>query len=237
LGFRSNEPDYLFLFFTMAEETPRENRQKALILGVTGGIASGKTTVARMLQDLGAPLIDFDHLSRVVVEPGKPAWKQVVEYFGREILLPDQTINRKMLGAIVFSDPPKRKRLEDLLHPKIYEEYRRQIQTLILQHPNGIIQAVVPLLIEANLQSWFHKVLLVYVPEEIQVQRLVARDQINREKALQIIRCQLPMEEKRGRADYIVDNSGTPEETRRQVQEIWEKLKAVHARPPVDPGP
>ncbi len=208
---------------------------RCLLLGVTGGIATGKSTVARMLQELGAPTIDFDHLSRVVVEPGKPAWKEVVDDFGREILLPDQTLNRRMIRTLVFSDAQKRKKLEEILHPKIYKEYQTQLPTLMTHHPNGIIQVVVPLLFEAKLQSGFDQTLLVYAPEEMQIQRLMARDQTSRPQALQIIRTQMPIEEKRRYADFIIDNSGPPEETRRQVQEVWEKLKKIKTT--ADRGP
>ena len=208
---------------------------RGLHFGVTGGIATGKTTVARMFEEWGARTIDFDQISRVVTEPGKPAWEAVVAYFGRDILEPDRGLNRKMLGGIVFRDAQKRKRLEEILHPRIYEEYHRQVQILTAEHPDGMIQAVVPLLIEANLQSWFSKIILVYAPEEIQIRQLMGRDQISRDRALEILRCQIPIEEKKRFADFIIDNSRSIEDTRKQAHEVWNRLRAFAAGRRPDP--
>jgi dephospho-CoA kinase len=199
----------------------------SLLLGVTGGIASGKSTVARMFEALGAFTIDFDRLGRRVVEPRQPAWKDVVDLFGPEILLPDQTLDRKKIAAAVFADETRRKKLEAILHPAIYREYQKEVHAWIAKHPPGILQAVVPLLIEAHLEAGFDRILLVYAPEEIQIQRLMAREGIPRSLALQMIRSQMPIEEKRGYAHFIIDNSGDLEETRRQVQAVWEKLKKI----------
>ena len=200
----------------------KDNR---LLVGVTGGIASGKSTVARMLEELGAPVIDFDALSRSVVEPGKPAWKDIVAYFGEQVLLEDKTLDRKKISEIVFRDPEKRKRLEGFTHPRIYEDFRRLVKEYTQEDPDVIIQVVVPLLIEANLQYLFHKLLLVYIPQEKQIERLMDRDKISREMAQNILTAQLPIDEKKGYADFIVDNSGSLEETKRQVGEVWQKLK------------
>ncbi len=196
-----------------------------VLIGVTGGIASGKTAVARMMEELGAPIIDFDVLSRMVVEPGKPAWKDIVAYFGEQVLLEDKTLDRKKLSETVFRDPEKRKKLEGFTHPRIYEEFARLVKEYSSQDPNVIIQVVIPLLIEANLQYLFHKLLLVYIPEEMQIKRLMQRDHISREMAQSILAAQLPIEEKKAYADFIVDNSGSLEETKKQVGEVWQKLK------------
>jgi len=202
-------------------------QDKRILLGVTGGIASGKTTVAQMLKELGAPIIDFDQLSRLVVQPDQPAWKEIVAYFGEQILLQDRTLDRKRLSEIVFRDAEKRKKLESFIHPKIYEEFNKLVKEITTQDPNAIIQVVVPLLLEANLQHLFHKILLAYLPQEMQVERLMKRDQISREMALNIIKAQWPIEEKKEYADFIIDNSGSLEETKRQVKEIWEKLQKM----------
>jgi dephospho-CoA kinase len=202
----------------------KDNR---ILLGVTGGIASGKTAVARMLEELGAPIIDFDVLSRVVVEPDKPAWKEIVAYFGEQVLQEDKTLDRKKLSEIVFRDSEKRKKLEGFIHPRIFGEFTRLVKEFAAQDPGAIIQAVVPLLYEVNLQYLFHKVLLVYTPVEIQIERLMKRDGISQEMAVNILSSQLPLEGKRSYADFIVDNSGSLEETKKQVQEIWEKLKKL----------
>ena len=196
-----------------------------LLLGVTGGIASGKSTVARMLEELGAPIIDFDALSRMVVEPEKSAWQEIVAYFGEQVLLEDKTLDRKKLSEIVFRDPEKRKKLEGFTHPRIYEDFCRLVKEYTQKDPDVIIQVVIPLLIEANLQYLFHKLLLVYIPKELQIKRLLERDSISREMAQSILAAQLPIEEKRAYADFIVDNSGSLEETKTQVGEVWQKLK------------
>ena len=214
----------------MACFSPRQieairGKDRRVLLGVTGGIASGKSTVARILKELGAHVIDFDVLSRVVVEPGKPAWNDIVAFFGEQVLNADKTLDRKKISAVVFRDAEKRKRLEGYIHPRIYEEFTRQVKELTTKDPQVIIQAVVPLLIEVNLQHLFDKILVVYVPEEIQIQRLMERDRISRETARNILSAQLSIEEKKGYADYLVDNSGPHENTEKQVQEIWRKLK------------
>jgi dephospho-CoA kinase len=205
---------------------------RRILLGVTGGIASGKSTVARMLEELGAPIIDFDLLSRVVVEPEKPAWQEIVSYFGEQVLLPDKTLDRKKLSDIVFRDPEKRKKLEGFTHPRIHQEFVRLVKEYTARDPEVIIQAVIPLLIEASLQYLFHKLLLVYIPQEKQIQRLMERDKTSRETAQSILAAQLPIDEKRAYADFIIDNSGSLEETQKQVKEVWQKLKAFQkARP------
>jgi dephospho-CoA kinase len=202
-------------------------KDNGILLGVTGGIASGKTTVARMLEDLGAQIIDFDLLSRVVVEPHKPAWEEIVAYFGKQLLLEDKTLDRKKLSQIVFRDPEKRKKLESFIHPRIYDEFARLVKEFTAKDPNAIIQVIAPLLFEVNLQHLFHKILLVYIPPEMQAERLMKRDRISREMAVNILNVQLPIEGKKGYADFIVDNSGTLEETKRQVEEVWKKLKQL----------
>jgi dephospho-CoA kinase len=194
---------------------------------VTGGVASGKTTVVRMLEELGAPVIDFDLLSRKVVEPGKPAWKEIIAYFGEQVLLEDRTLDRKKLSEVVFGDMEKRKKMEGFIHPRVFEEFIKLVKEVTSKDPHAIIQVDVPLMIEINLQYVFHKILLVYVPETMQVERLMKRDRISEEMAKNMIRSQLPIEEKKGYADFIVDNSGTLEDTRKQVVEIWGKLKEI----------
>jgi dephospho-CoA kinase len=200
-------------------------RDSRLLLGVTGGIATGKSTVSKMLEKLGAPLIDFDVLARNVVEPGKPAWKDIADYFGRQVLLDDQTIDRKKLSDVVFRDLEKRKKLESFTHPRIFEEFYNQVGDIAARIPEPVIQADIPLLIELNLQYRFDKLLLVFIPREMQVQRLMKRDGISREAAENILKAQLPIDEKIGFADFVIHNEGTLEETRMQVEEVWKKLK------------
>jgi dephospho-CoA kinase len=196
-----------------------------LVLAVTGGIATGKTTVANMLTELGAAHIDFDVLARQVVEPGTPALKQIVEYFGKQVLQEDGTLDRKKLSKVVFQDIEKRKKLENFTHPAILEEFLKQVNAIAKQDPNAIIQVSIPLLIELNLQYMYDKILLVYAGTEQQVQRLCKRDSISKEEAANILKAQMPIDEKVGYADFVVRNETDLKETRRQVAEIWQALK------------
>ena len=198
-----------------------------LLLGLTGGIASGKSAVATMLEDLGAQMIDFDVLAREVVEPGKPAWKEIVGYFGEQVLQEDQTLDRKKLGDIVFKDFEKRKKLEGFTHASINEAFVSQVNEIAAKDPDAVIQAVIPLLFELNLQYQFHKNILVYVPAEVQADRLMKRDGITAEEANHRIQAQLPIDEKVGYADFVIHNDKSLEETRQQVESLWKELKAI----------
>ena len=198
-----------------------------LLLGVTGSIATGKSTVAGMLEEIGARTIDFDILSRVVVEPGKPAWDDIVAYFGKQVLRADQTLDREKLREIVFRDIEQKKKLEGFLHPRISEEFIKMVDDYTRKDPTAIIQAVVPLLIETNMQAFFHNILMVYATEEEQKRRLMARDGCSEEMAMNMIRSQLAVEEKKGYCDLIIDNSGPEQETRKQVEKLWQKLKKL----------
>ena len=198
-----------------------------LLLGVTGSIATGKTTVAAMLEELGARTIDFDVLSRVVVEPGKPAWNDIVAFFGKQVLREDQTLDREKLRDIIFKDMEKKKKLESFQHPRIGEEFMELVKQYAGEDPNAIIQVVVPLLIEVNMHPLFHNILMVYASEEEQKKRLMNRDGSSEEMAMNMIRSQLSVEEKKGFCDLIIDNSGSLEETRKQVEKLWQKLKGI----------
>lgn len=196
-----------------------------LLLGVTGSIGTGKSTVAKMLEELGAPIIDSDVLSREVVVPGKPAYRDIVSFFGEQVLSNDKTLDREKLKEIVFRDIEKRKKLEGFTHPRILEAYFEQVEKLSQRKEPLTIQFVVPLLIEVHWQSLFDHLLMVYAPEEVQLKRLMARDSISEELAMKIIRSQMSVEEKKGYCDLVVDNSGSLENTRRQVEEVWKKLQ------------
>ena len=204
---------------------PDENH--SLFVGLTGGIASGKSTVAGMLADLGATHIDYDVLARQAVEPGKPAWKDILDYFGRHVLNEDDSINRKKLGEIIFQDSQKRKTLERFTHPRIHDLFVEKLGKMIKLAPGSIIQVSVPLMIEQNLQHMFHKLLVVYVPEETQLERLMTRDKMSKVQARAVIEAQLSIEEKVGYADFVINNDGPEEETRKQVQDLWQVLKQL----------
>jgi dephospho-CoA kinase len=196
-----------------------------MLVAVTGGIASGKSAVSKMLEELGAPVIDFDVIAREIVQPEEPAWKDIVACFGERVMKKDRQIDRKKLSDIVFRDPEKRKVLESFTHPRIIEEADRRADEIAGKNPNAIIQVAVPLLIEINIQDKFHKVLLVYAPREIQIERLMKRDGITKEAAESILKAQLPIDDKLKYADFVIHNEGTLENTRRQVEKVWEELK------------
>lgn len=203
---------------------------KVLLNGLTGGIASGKSTVARFLKEIGSVIIDFDILARQVVRPGEKAWSEIVEYFGKDILLDNGEINRKKISEIAFIDAEKRKILEGFTHPAIGEEFVKEVTRISSSGNNPIIQVVVPLLIEGGMQELFHAVTLVYIPREKQVIRLVERDGISRDKAINIIKAQMPIDEKIRYADFVINNNGTIEETRVQTQRVWDKLLVMQKR-------
>jgi len=198
-----------------------------LILGVTGGIASGKSTVARMLEELGAPVIDFDILARQVVTPGEPAFQEIVAYFGKGVVGEDGRLDRKRLSGIVFQNPDQRRILEGMTHPRILEAFRHRIRQLAQEDPGAVIQAVVPLLFEVGLDPLVHKILVVYVSPHTQIQRLMRRDGITREEARRILDAQMPIDEKAARADFVIRNEGDLEETRKQVAALWNRLKEM----------
>lgn len=202
-------------------------RINRLLLGVTGSIGTGKSTVATMLERLGAPIIDFDVLSRIVVEPEKPAYRDIVSFFGNQVVGEDGSLDRKALRDIVFKDTKKRKKLERFTHPRIGEEFAIRVEELSKGKTNTIIQVVIPLLIEARMQSDFDHLLMVYAPEDVQLRRLMARDGIDEDLAMRIIRSQMPVDEKKGYCDLVIDNSGTLEKTRRQVEDLWHTLIGI----------
>ncbi|QTA88015.1 dephospho-CoA kinase [Desulfonema magnum] len=202
-------------------------KDSRLLLGVTGGIASGKSTVSDMLEELGSPIIDFDILARRVVEPGTPALEQIVDYFGKQVLQEDGTLDRKKVSDIVFSDFEKRKKLESFTHPAIHEGFLEEVNAIMEKDPNAIIQVSIPLLIELNLQYLFDKLLIVHISQEEQIRRLAKRDGISEEEAANILRAQLPINEKVRYADFVIRNEGSVEETRKEVEVLWESLKKI----------
>jgi len=193
-------------------------------IGLTGGIACGKSTVAAMLARRGAAVIDIDRIAREVVEPGRPALAAIAEKFGQAVLQPDGTLDRKKLGAIVFADPAKRKELERITHPAIRAEMKDRMRRFEEEDPDRLIVVDVPLLFESGLESYFDKIMVVYVPRDEQKRRLMARDSLTEEEAEQRLKAQMDIEEKKRRADIVIDNSGPLDETERQLDRIWRDL-------------
>lgn len=196
------------------------------LIGLTGGIASGKTTVAKMLARLGAAVVDADALSREVVEPERAAWKEITKAFGEEILQPDRTLDRQKLRATIFHNPTARKTLESIIHPKV----RALAEERIAQHAAAgyeIVVYEVPLLFEGKLHEWLRPVVLVACDLQVQKQRLQQRDRLSPEEAQRHIDAQMSLEEKRRLADYVIENDGNLEDLERQVQVVLKKIKAT----------
>lgn len=192
-------------------------------MALTGGIASGKSTVSAMLAELGAAVVDADRVAREVVLPGRPALRRVAEAFGQAVLNDDGTLNRKKLGDIVFADEKKRKELEAILHPVIRQEMEARIDRLEKENPRRLVVADIPLLYETGLDARYPEVMVVYVPPAVQLERLMKRDGLTRTQALARLDAQLPIDEKKARADWVIDNSGTLADTRRQVLAFWRR--------------
>ncbi|MDF2938219.1 MAG: dephospho-CoA kinase [Paenibacillaceae bacterium] len=194
-------------------------------IGLTGGIACGKSTVSRMLASRGAIIIDADILAREVVEPGAPALLEVVRTFGPEILHGDGTLNRKELGRLVFEDAVRRKQLEELLHPAIIKLMQERMAEAERLSPDKLVVADVPLLFETQMEDLFQEVLVVAADPDVQLERLMTRNGLSREEAEQRILAQMPLEWKKEWADAVIDNSGAPEETEQQVEQYWRKKR------------
>jgi dephospho-CoA kinase len=191
------------------------------VLGLTGGIGSGKSMVASMFAKLGADVIDADRLAREVVEPGQPALEEIATAFGRDILLPDGRLDRGKLGRIIFADPVARGRLNAITHPRIRE--RMDAEIAARGSRPGVLIVDIPLLYENDRARAVEAVIVVWVDQQTQLRRLDERDGLSAEEARQRIAAQMPLEEKRARADVVIDNSGSRENTRRQVEAIYRR--------------
>jgi dephospho-CoA kinase len=195
-----------------------------LNVGLTGGIATGKSTVVRMLVKRGARVIDHDGLVHTLQEPGQPVWKRIVEAFGRDILDADERIDRKKLGALVFENEQRRKVLEGIVHPAVLEEAQRQRDRIGKEDEQAIVLSDIPLLLEVGMQECFDLILLVYAPPEVQIRRLMKRNNLSREEALSRLKSQMPIDEKPKFADLIIRNDGTMRELEKRADEVWQEL-------------
>lgn len=196
-----------------------------MILGLTGGIATGKSTITGMLRERGIPVIDADQIARDVVEPGKPAYEAIVAHFGREILLADGQIDRKKLGEIVFSDESERQKLNAIVHPEVRRVMREEAEAA---EKNGasIVFMDIPLLFESKLQHMVDKIVVVYAPAHMQLARMMERDELQEEQAQKRLRAQFPIDQKKADADFLIDNSGSREEAERQVEEMLSAIRS-----------
>jgi dephospho-CoA kinase len=198
-----------------------------LIVGLTGGVASGKTAVSEVLREEGASIIDADQIARELVEPQRPAWKELVKTFGKEILLGNGSIDRKKLAERVFADPKQRKRLDRILHPLITEEIDRRTREIGQKNPEAIVVIDAPLLIEVGYHRRADKLIVVISSRTEQIERLKVRDGITSDEALRRISSQMPVEEKVKLADFVIQNEGSLAETREKAKEVFRELKRI----------
>jgi dephospho-CoA kinase len=196
-----------------------------LIVGLTGGIASGKSLVTRVLRDLGAHIIDADKIVHDLLSPGEEACNEVIGHFGGSIRLPDGSIDRRKLGDIIFNHPDERAWLNNCIHPRVFQAYQTQVHHLRERQPDAIVVMDAALLIETGYHKKMDKLIVVYARQKDQVKRLMERDRFTLEQALARISSQMPLDEKRTYADYVIDNTGTREVSEQQTREIFEKLR------------
>ena len=197
-----------------------------LNVGLTGGIASGKSTVARMFVALGAHLIDFDKLAHEVQEPGKKAWQEIIKYFGEGILTSDDLIDRNRLAQIVFTDKKKLEALNNIVHPLVYELWQERLGEIKKYEKHAIVLSDVPLLFEGKMKDLFDLTLLILISPEEQIIRLMERNSLSRDDAQLRLKNQMPIEDKIGLADIVIDNQSDVSQTEKKVAEIWQQLNA-----------
>ena len=195
--------------------------------GLTGGVASGKSTVARYFQDLGAHIIDADRIGHEAIEPGRAAYREIVNHFGKEILEPNGCIDRKKLGPMVFADTRQLRALNAIVHPRIIARTEELAARQQRQNPRSVVIVDAALIFESRIGGSLNKVMVAWCRPEQQVERLMAKAGISREEAERRIQAQMPVEEKRRRADYLIDCSGSMEETRRQADAIYIELRQI----------
>jgi dephospho-CoA kinase len=200
------------------------------VLGLTGGIGSGKSMVAQIFAQLGAVVIDADQLAREVVEPGQPALQEIAATFGRDVLLPDGRLDRPRLAGIIFADPAERAKLDAITHPRIRARMEEEIKAR--RSGPGVLIVDIPLLYENDRTYSVERVIVVWVDPQTQLRRIRRRDGLSAEAARLRIAAQMPLEAKRARADHVIDNSGSREDTRRQVEAIYHLYAPAAASPP-----
>lgn len=195
-----------------------------LVLGLTGGIATGKSTADEFFKKKQIPIIDSDKIAHNIMDVGKPAWKQVKETFGEDYLNPDQSVNRKKLGNLVFNDSAELKKLNDITHPLIYQEIQDKIKAEKDKNvPLVIVDA--PILFETGGQSYCDKTLVISLPQDLQIKRLMARNNLTEDEALSRINSQMSLKEKRKLATFVVDNAGTIEELESKLEQLLKEIK------------
>lgn len=195
-----------------------------IIAGLTGGIASGKSTVAAILAQAGAVIIDADQIAREVVAPGLPAWREITDHFGQAILNEQNQIDRDRLGQIVFDNIDARRMLERIVHPRVGHQIDTQLKEIARTAPDSVVIMDIPLLFETGRTEGLSELIVVYVPEEIQKERLMQRNSLNAQEAQARMASQIPLSEKAKKATIVIDNSGSIELTRQQTQTVYQQL-------------
>lgn len=195
-----------------------------ILVGLTGGVATGKSTVAKMFERCGAHTIDADVVARQVVEPGKPAWRAIVKTFGKTVLNSDRTLDRQALGAVVFRNRAKLRRLEQIIHPRVAREQARLTRQAARQDPKAVVIYDVPLLFEAGIDKRVDRVIVVTADQETQITRLKARNGFTRAEALRRIRSQMPIKQKAAAADYVLDGTTPRPRLLSKVRRLYREL-------------
>jgi len=198
-----------------------------LLVGLTGGLATGKTTIARMFKQCGGILIDADELAREVVRPGTPAWREIVKTFGKSILNPDQTLDRHTLGAIVFRHPAKRRALERIIHPRVAQLQARLTRKAVKRNPQAVVVYEVPLLFEAGVDKRVDRIVVVAADRDSQIARLKRRNGLARVEALRRIKSQLPLSRKIARADIVLDGTLSRPALRTEVRKLYRAFQRL----------
>lgn len=198
-----------------------------ILVGLTGGVATGKSTVARMFKQCGAVVIDADELAHEVVKPGKPAWREIVKTFGKTVLNADRTFNRRELGAVVFRNQTKRRRLERIIHPRVAREQTRLTKQAARKDSHAVVIYDVPLLFEAGIDTRVDTTIVVTADRETQIARLKTRNDLSRAEAIRRIRSQMPLAKKIQRADHVLNGTLSRPSLRRQVNLLLKYLRLL----------
>lgn len=196
-----------------------EYKMQTVVIGITGGIASGKSTISNIIRSLGFVVVDADIAAREVVMPGEPAYQKIIETFGEEILLENKEINRAKLGSIIFHNEEKRLILNSIVHPAVRQKMLADKDAAIERGEKTVFMDI-PLLFESKLTYMVDRTILVYVDENTQLKRLIERNQLSKEEALARIQSQMPLSEKKALADAVIDNNGTIDQSKEQLLEI-----------------
>lgn len=204
-----------------------KNRKRAEIMGktigLTGSVATGKSTVSNMIQQAGIPLVDADIAARKVVEPGTEGLKEIVAYFGEEILLADGTLDRAKLGEIIFKDKEKREKLNEITHPRV-KDYMLEARERFFRSGEELVFFDIPLLFESHLESLVDQIVVVWTTPETELKRLMERNNLTKEDALRRIESQMGIDEKARKADFVIDNNESLEKTQKQVYTFIERF-------------